>query len=376
MIRKVKKILISLGLVFLFGMSLQCILLIRSFRLNLNEKKFIVTAKPTDSHDASRTPSNITRKEFIYLVQTESCLPAYLAGPELLGNASACRCDVIVLSFKTECEETINMSHVQYIYAPNTTWASGRNLLYRHSRARKFDYRYYIFADDDIRLEYNALANNSTKKQPELRTFENFLLEIEPVVGFVDYLTHNPASMIRAMRQHCHNKPDQSLLPLVHFDPILNGFHRDAISHLLPYSEEFDSTCWWHSHRLVSIGIEVKFRGQAVMYPRITVQNLSHRKYPTNSTGDEKIMRDVIERERVRVPQQYQNHFTLIFYRIQPFYYAIGFSPTTCMDIVPHRPIIPYAHFQEFPMHYYNSMDIFFNTKTLIPVIEKWLRHE
>lgn len=373
MIRKVQKILIYLGLVCLIGALLQCIFFMRSFRPVLNEKKCLVTTKPISKHDSSKALLNITKKEFIYLVQAESCLPRYLAGPDLLGNPLACRCDVVVLSFKTKCEETsTTMSHVKYIYASNTTWASGRNLLYRYSR--KFDYHYYIFADDDIRLEYNAFANKSVTKQPELRTFENFLLGIEPAVGFVNYLIHIPASLIRAMRQHCNNKPDLSLLPLVHFDPILNGFHRDAISHLLPYSEEFDSTCWWHSNRLVSIGIEAKFRGQAVMYPGITVQNLSHRKYPTNNTGEEKVMRDAIERERANVPNQYRNHFTLDVYSLQPLYYTLGLSPTTCMDIVPHHPIVPYAHFKEFPMHNYNTFERFFNITAVMPVIYKWLR--
>jgi len=250
--------------------------------------------RPVVSHSvatALETPPLNTDKEFLYLVQTESCLPAYLAEPNLLGNSSACKCDVLVLSYKVVCEQGAKLQHIQYVYGPNTTWTSGRNVLFRLSRTRNATYRYYIFVDDDIRLQYNPYAAKPVTNQPELRTFENFLLEIEPAVGCVNYVTHRPATYIRTIRQHCLNKPDLSLLPMVHFDPILNAFHRDAYSHLLPYPEDYDQECWWHPHRFVTIGIEVKFRGQAVMYPGITILNLSHRSYPRQNHKEVEVLK-------------------------------------------------------------------------------------
>ena len=64
-------------------------------------------------------------KRFVYLVQTESCLPSYLANKINLGEESSCRCDVIVISYKEKCTSN-NFTHVQYIYS-KCTWTSGRN---------------------------------------------------------------------------------------------------------------------------------------------------------------------------------------------------------------------------------------------------------
>ncbi len=52
---------------------------------------------------------------FIYLVQTESCIPDHLKSPRAIGDASACQCDVLVLSYKKMCTGT-PPAHVEYIF--------------------------------------------------------------------------------------------------------------------------------------------------------------------------------------------------------------------------------------------------------------------
>ena len=53
---------------------------------------------------------------FLYLLQTESCLPDGLRSIEALGNATVCHCDVLVLSYKQTCNDT-PPAHVEYISA-------------------------------------------------------------------------------------------------------------------------------------------------------------------------------------------------------------------------------------------------------------------
>jgi len=44
-------------------------------------------------------------KTFIYLTQTEQCLPQNLASSSEIGNPDTCNCDVIVLSFQNKCQD-------------------------------------------------------------------------------------------------------------------------------------------------------------------------------------------------------------------------------------------------------------------------------
>ena len=40
---------------------------------------------------------------FLYLLQTESCIPKHLITAETIGNDSMCQCDILVLGFKSVC---------------------------------------------------------------------------------------------------------------------------------------------------------------------------------------------------------------------------------------------------------------------------------
>ena len=86
---------------------------------------------------------------FIYLTQTEKCLPLNLS--VLIGDMEICNCDVIALSYKAACTE-VAPSHVTYLFDAQSTWSTGRNALYVAAEKRKPGYHYYIFLDDDVFL--------------------------------------------------------------------------------------------------------------------------------------------------------------------------------------------------------------------------------
>ena len=69
-----------------------------------------------------------------------------------MGNTSTCMCDVLVLSCKKTCNDTLSLPHVEYIFNSSTTWTTGRNLLLEVAMLRRETYLYYIFLDDDIVL--------------------------------------------------------------------------------------------------------------------------------------------------------------------------------------------------------------------------------
>ena len=123
---------------------------------------------------------------FLYLLQTESCLPDGLRSIEALGNATACHCDVLVLSCKQTCNDT-PPAHVEYISASSrvpTSWSEGRNLLFGVAMGRSEKYLYYIFMDDDLHLKSKSHHNRDSRNL--WRVFETFLRRIEPAVGALD----------------------------------------------------------------------------------------------------------------------------------------------------------------------------------------------
>ena len=88
-------------------------------------------------------------KKMLYLVQTESCLPLHLRLVDVMGNTSICMCDVLVLSYKQPCNDTLSLPHVEHIFNSSTTWTTGRNLLHEvamSSEKRNIQCIYIIFS--------------------------------------------------------------------------------------------------------------------------------------------------------------------------------------------------------------------------------------
>ena len=75
-------------------------------------------------------------KPFIYLTQATQCIPPLKASARQIGDPKTCNCDVIVLSYRKKCgQKNKNSAHITYLFDPTTTWASGRNVLYKIGRA-------------------------------------------------------------------------------------------------------------------------------------------------------------------------------------------------------------------------------------------------
>ena len=52
-----------------------------------------------------KKPTNYSSpKPFVYLTQTEQCLPSNFASYSEIGDPETCNCNVIVLSFRNKCK--------------------------------------------------------------------------------------------------------------------------------------------------------------------------------------------------------------------------------------------------------------------------------
>lgn len=171
-------------------------------------------------------------KPFIYLIQAASGTPY----PEIADAA----CDRIVLNWRAPDPQG------QALFAPGTSWNEGRNRLLwealEHARASGNDYLYYIFMDDDCLVREDAdLARqlDIPLTGNPFRTFERFLLEWEPAVGYTRY-------------DWQHYEKGRAVNLGHNFDGLFNAFHRETLSFLLPYYTGFDGESWLYSQHIIN----------------------------------------------------------------------------------------------------------------------------
>ena len=277
----------------------------------------------------------------VYLIQTESCLPKYLASPEALGDSFNCNCDVLVLNYKEKCSN-ISLPHVEYVFNSSTTWTTGRNLLCDLAMKRNEIYHYYIFMDDDVEL---YIIKEKNKTQNPWRAFGSSLKSVEPAVGILD-----PINVLQKLYKHrkaynCTLNGTHEYIPIVYFHPALNAFHYKVIQHILPYSARFDNITWWYSHFDIDIKCELMFRGQVVQHTNIMIKNTKHRKYKRKTINNKLILEMVNDVVKV-LPKQYQN-ITLVQEWKKYGRKHEQNSSTLCLPPPkPHAPIVPYGHLE------------------------------
>ena len=331
------------AVIFIFMFTTSALLTIHE---NLNQDVAGIAGPQVESL-VEKTKNSKTSPPFIYLTQTEQCLPPYLIQNLELDDSSKCRCDVVVLSFKAECHEE-SAPHITYLFDNKTTWVSGRNKLFFYAMEKRLDYIYYIFPDDDIALKFNEAATPEMKRLPPIRVFQNWLLEYEPAIGVADYEGHDGGRTLRRRRRMvCGNKPVNNTShanPTILFDPLFNAFHAKAVGHVFPLDTRYENENWWLSDKYVASVVEVKFRGQALLFFPVTVENLLHRPYPQSSRGTAKAWRGFIKDIQEQSPVQYANHALFNKFHQNPMSY-VKRSWTYCMSVTRHQDITPFAHF-------------------------------
>ena len=250
-------------------------------------------------------------KGFLYLIQTESCVPPPLMDPSVLGNPAACQCDLLVLSFKRNCKLTnSSMPHVTYIFNTSTTWTTGRSFLYTAAMRLKQKYVYYIIMDDDVNLQWWGRHVHVGQATP-WRKFESLLLTVQPPVAAVDQSEWRllERTMNRRQMMNCTlNIDDEEYIPAVWFDAMFNAFHYEAFQAIfgpiLPYWSRYDRTSWWWSEWYVNIMSDILYHGQVLHSSVIMASNTVHRAYPRrmhNSAVLQAVTNDITK----LIPEQY-----------------------------------------------------------------------
>ena len=285
--------------------------------------------------------------KFLYLVQTESCLPGRLRSVDVLGNASFCQCDILVLSYKQPCNDTLSLPHVEYIFNSSTTWTTGRNLLFEIAMQRRvLTYLYYIFIDDDI-----VLVAKRNKNINPWRKFEDSLERIEPAVGVLAWGDYKNCcqcvNMIYRARQKqgCSLNKTTEFIPVVAFDAAFNAFHHQSVQYILPYSNRYDAISWWYSQVYFNTKCEIMFQGQVVVHTIVNAVNTKHRSYPQKLIV-RSIVDAIVKEIEGELPKEYQNTSLMMEWKKKGRDHELT-STTLCLPPpLPHKPIQPYARFK------------------------------
>jgi hypothetical protein len=198
-------------------------------------------------------------KSFVYLVQSAANMPyADIQGPDS---------DVLLLTWSRPADWP------DAVFLPGSSWNEGRNRLLweARQRARRMggDYRYYIFMDDDCRLHEDALLADQLGiplTGNPFRTFEGFLREWEPAVGYTRY----------DWQHYEEGRP----VNLGHnIDALFIAFHWETLDLLLPYYTGFDSESWLYSQHIINHLASLFYHPYRIQYNLITTTNTRRKGY-------------------------------------------------------------------------------------------------
>jgi hypothetical protein len=198
-------------------------------------------------------------KPFVYLIQAESRMPY----PDLPDANN----DIILLTWGTRSDDGDDL------FYPGSSWNEGRNRLLAEARRRVREcgenYLYFIFLDDDITIKEDtdlAKRLDIPLTGNPFRTFESCLSKWKPAVGYTRYSWQ-------------YTEPDQEVNLGHNFDAILNAFHRETLSVLLPYYTGFDGESWLYSQHLINHLCTLLYHPHRIQFNVILTRNNSRRTY-------------------------------------------------------------------------------------------------
>ena len=296
-------------------------------------------ALPTTQAQGEHPPAQRQRL-FLYLTQTEECLPQQLR--KALGDPAVCQCDVAVLSYKENCTDS-TLPHVRYIFNQSTTWTKGRNLLFYTFIHNTSDaYLYYIMIDDDLEVRWLKAGN----KGDPWREIEGLVAHVQPAVAGLPKSFSKYSPYKQREKRNC--SLGEGYATTAWFDGCFTAFHYLAIEHLLPYWSAMDNISWWASHEELMVRSDVLFSGQVVISKRVKSFNTKHREYPRHREGFvPKILPKVVKNAFAKsLPEKCPNAPVVQGWRKHGKLYSTHFSPTLCLPPPPPKQTItPYRNF-------------------------------
>lgn len=185
--------------------------------------------------------------DFIYLIQSDKHIVQY----SIPDNAH-----YLLLQWSKNFTPVENSFHY-----PNSTWASGRNELYR--RAKKLgNYRYFIFLDDDLDCQFS------------LQEFQELVTHYQPKRAVPFCPKHH-------WYKECVD-PRFQIERVKYVDHMFLACRHDCIDEMLPYTTKFDTQNWWLSSEDACTRFHALHPGGTLRFNHLIAHNEQARPYPRN----------------------------------------------------------------------------------------------
>lgn len=136
-------------------------------------------------------------------------------------------------------------TNIVNVFAPDSTWTSGRNLLLRtvlqYEEKATVTFKYIVFADNDV-LDRNCIRLQACRGMETADMsccYDALTLLLTSPIEYAVVAFFGPWAI-----------SDDIGFAIFHTDCAdanLNAFHRDSFEVLLPYFENMDARSWWHS---------------------------------------------------------------------------------------------------------------------------------
>lgn len=185
--------------------------------------------------------------QVIYLIQSDTNKISYK-----IPNKS----DILLLQWQKDYQKTVEFPN---FHMPNSSWASGRNELYKRSLDKKYDY--YIFLDDDLILHF------------DLEQFEDLLSQYRPNRCVPCLKRWDHYKKIINTNEPCYVR---------YIDHCFMALSREAAKNIMPYTTDFDKSNWWKCGELFCAKYSSYYNDQTLLFPNLIIKNLQHRNYPRN----------------------------------------------------------------------------------------------
>ena len=141
-------------------------------------------------------------------------------------------------------------------------------------KKRDDDYDYYVFLDDDLSIDNQALSK-----------FESILQKSEfpvifPALWGYDESDTNDFRLAKYMKKGKANH-SWKYQTVDWYDGAFTAFHRSSIHMLLPYEPKWDAESWYYSQLFLILKSNYLFRNQIVQINAIKInENFQHTYYP------------------------------------------------------------------------------------------------
>lgn len=145
-----------------------------------------------------------------------------------------------------------------------------------------------------------------------IQAFQNWLLDYEPAVGVVDY-SNNPAkSLIQLNRKICNVVKQRLGCKSDHiFRSCFQCLSCKSSRAHISTRYTVWKVNWWFTDKYLCSVVEICFRGQALLFFPITLQNPLHRPYPRSLAGTDEVWKGFMKDIERDVPKRLANYSLL-----------------------------------------------------------------